>query len=369
MLSVKIEKQLGAFRLDVEFEADAGVTGILGASGCGKSMTLRCIAGIERPDRGRIVLDGVTLFDSEGGIDLPPQKRGVGYLFQNYALFPNMTVKRNILCGLRQERDAQKRARVLAEVIALLQLEGLERHRPAQLSGGQAQRVALARILVNRPRLLMLDEPFSALDSHLRGQLRVQMKQLMERYGGTVLLVTHSRNEAYQLCHRIALMESGCFLELESTKQLFANPGTVAGAAMTGCKNIAPALKTGEYEVEVPDWGIRLETARPVRDNLCAVGIRAHYFGAKAASNRLAVRQTDEIEEPFEWIIQFRYENQAAGAQDLWWRLPKDRRPQQMPRELGVSPSNVLLLYPEVLQGNQTGGRGDPAPEKRSGSR
>jgi molybdate transport system ATP-binding protein len=350
MLSVDIRKKLGAFQLDAAFEA-AGVTGILGASGCGKSMTLRCIAGIDKPDQGRIVLDGAVLFDSKKGINLPPQKRKVGYLFQHYALFPNMTVTENILCGLYHEKDKVKCRQETDDVIRLLKLEGLGKHRPSQLSGGQQQRVALARILVNKPKLLMLDEPFSALDSHLRDQLQIQIKQILGQYGGTVLMVTHNRGEAYHLCGQIALMDTGMVIRPRPTKELFADPGTVAGAVMTGCKNIAAAKKTGEYEVYVPDWGLRLTTGKPVDDSVCAIGIRAHYFGPNVSHNRFSIRRTDETEEPFEWTIQFRYETQKGETQDIWWRLPKDRRmpqmpPRHLPRELGVSPSDVMLLYP-----------------------
>jgi molybdate transport system ATP-binding protein len=179
-LTVDIHKQLGRFSLDASFRADGGTLGLLGASGSGKSLTLKCIAGIERPDRGKILLNGVTLFDSERWINLPPQKRRVGYLFQNYALFPNMTVRQNILCGIRWERDRARRAAELRRVVELLHLQGLEEQRPDQLSGGQQQRTALARILVSRPELLMLDEPFSALDEHLRDQLQIQMKKLLD---------------------------------------------------------------------------------------------------------------------------------------------------------------------------------------------
>ena len=138
-LTVNIQKQLGAFVLDVNFEVENGVTCLLGASGCGKSYTLKCIAGIEKPDSGHIELDGVVLFDSERHINLPPQKRQVGYLFQNYALFPNMTVRQNILCGLHHERDRDEKERKLLEMLRTMQLEGLENHKPAQLSGGQQQ--------------------------------------------------------------------------------------------------------------------------------------------------------------------------------------------------------------------------------------
>lgn len=344
-LSVDIEKRLGDFRLKVAFETAGGTLGLLGASGCGKSFTLKCIAGIETPDRGRIVLDGVTLFDSEQHIDLPPQKRKVGYLFQNYALFPNMTVRQNILCGLHGEKDKAKREQALREAVALMQLEGLEKHRPAQLSGGQQQRAALARILVSKPRLLMLDEPFSALDSHLREKLQLQMKELLAGFGRDVLLVTHSRDEAYHMCSRIAVLDDGRLLSLTDTKSLFADPGSVSAAVLTGCKNIAAARKAGEYAVDVPEWGVQLRTAQPVRDGLKAVGIRAHYFNTKAVQNRYAVEYLGEMEEPFEWIVQFRYKGQDPQAAPLWWRVPKDRRPQQFPEEFGVAPANVLLLY------------------------
>jgi molybdate transport system ATP-binding protein len=345
MLTVNIQKKLGAFNLNVSFNAMEDVTGILGASGCGKSVTLRCIAGIDNPDHGRITLDDTVLFDSEKGINLPPQQRKVGYLFQNYALFPNMTVEKNIQCGLYHEKDKAKRRKMLDDTVNLLNLEGLEKHLPHQLSGGQQQRVALARILVNKPRLLMLDEPFAALDSHLRGKLRIQMKRLLERYGGSTLMVTHNRDEAYNLCGRIALMDEGSILAMKSTKELFSNPESVVGAMITGCKNICAARKTGEREVEVPDWGIRLVTARPLREGLCAIGIRAHYFDPEIKQNCFLVRFTDEMEEPFEFSLQFRYENQPDNTQDVLWLLPKEKRNADFPAMLGVAPENVLPLY------------------------
>ena len=153
-LEVHIEKKLNGFTLRSDFTAGNTATAILGASGCGKSMTLRCIAGIVKPDKGRIVLDGRVLFDSGQHIDLPPQQRGVGLLFQNYALFPNMTVEQNILCGLKAERDKAARKARCAGMLRALRLEELASRRPAELSGGQQQRTALARILVGKPKIL-----------------------------------------------------------------------------------------------------------------------------------------------------------------------------------------------------------------------
>ena len=349
MLSVNIKKTWGQFHLQASFGAKAGVSevlGVLGASGCGKSLTLRCIAGIETPDEGQIVLDGETLFDSNKRINITPQKRRVGYLFQNYALFPHMTVEKNIFCGVNNEKDPAQRRQALEQIIKMLHLEGLEKHRPHQLSGGQAQRVALARILVNRPRLLLLDEPFSALDSYLRGHLQIEMKRLLEKYEGTVLLVTHNRNEAYHLCEQIAIMDNGTVFAPKPAKTLFADPGTITAAIVTGCKNIVSALKTAENEVEIPDWGIRLATEQPVNDGLCAIGIRAHYFCSSSHQNRFPVYKTDELEEPYEYIIRFRYQNQKPGTPDIWWRMAKEYKPRQMPNELGISSANVQLLYP-----------------------
>ena len=344
-LHVDIRKRLGSFVLESAFEQDGGVLGLLGASGCGKSMTLKCIAGIEKPDEGRIVLDGRVLYDSAARVNLPSQLRQVGYLFQNYALFPNMTVRQNIAVGLHREKDRRKRERELEDAIHLFQLDGLENHRPHQLSGGQQQRVALARIWVNRPQLLMLDEPFSALDSHLRLRLQMELKERLGTFGRDVLMVTHSRDEAYHMCGRIAVMESGKINIVKETKELFADPESICAAAITGCKNIASARKIGEYEVEVPDWGIRLTTAKPVRDDVTAVGIRAHYFNTKTLQNRADVVYAGEMEEPFEVSVRFRWAGQRADTEPLLWRVSKEKRGQQFPTALGVAPVNILLLH------------------------
>ena len=344
-LIVDIHKDLGGFVLDAAFEAENGVTSLLGPSGCGKSLTLKCIAGIEKPDRGHIELDGVVLFDSKAHINLRPQNRHVGYLFQNYALFPNMTLRQNVLCGMHSLKDREEKERRLQEILAMMRLEGLEKHKPHQLSGGQQQRAALARILVNEPRLLMLDEPFSALDAHLRDALKVEMRDLLQRFGREVLMVTHSREEAYTMSDSIAVMDKGQLLSHKPTKQLFADPGSVSAAVMTGCKNIAPARKIGPTTVEVPSWGVRMETGRPVEDGLTAVGIRAHYFNPAAPQNRFPVQYQEELEEPFEITVQFRYAGQDPESDPIWWRVPKDKKPAQFPAELGIAPANILLLY------------------------
>lgn len=350
-LCVDIQKSLGNFRLRVQLDTDAPLTGLLGASGSGKSLTLRCIAGIERPDKGRILLDGRVLFDSEQGIDLPPRQRRVGMLFQHYALFPTMTVAENIRCGARSRGSRAEQDRIVREMMVLLQLEGLEARRPAQLSGGQAQRVALARMLAADPQLLLLDEPFSALDAHLRDRLQPQLGELLHRVGRQAVLVTHSRDEAYRLCSALCILEGGRSLRTGPTRAVFADPGSVAAARLTGCKNVAAALRVDAATVEVPAWGITLHTAGPVPERLCAVGLRAHDFTSDGAENRWPVVFAGAMEEPFEWCLLFRYAGQDPGSEPLWWRMPKDRKPAVPPEALGIGPDQVLLLCEPMKEG------------------
>ena len=345
-LEVSIEKAFEGFTLRAAFSADHGATAILGASGCGKSMTLRCIAGIVRPDKGRIVLDGRVLFDSERHIDLPPQQRGVGLLFQNYALFPNMTVEQNVLCGLKQEKNREARQKRCAEMLRALRLEPLARQYPAQLSGGQQQRTALARILVGRPGLLMLDEPFSALDSYLREEVEGEVGALLDAFAGTALLVTHNRDEAYRLCPKMIVMDKGQVLRNGTTKEVFADPRTCTAAQLTGCKNILPCTRLDAHTVRLSGWEIPLRLAAEVPEHCTAIGVRAHDFipCAPDAENALPVRVLSSSENPFDW-------NLICGSPDgsarLWWKVSKPTLtapPPQAPAALAAAPENIMPL-------------------------
>ena len=345
-LEVEIEKCFAGFTLRAQFTARDTATAILGASGCGKSMTLRCIAGIVKPDKGRIVLDGVPLIDSEKKIDLPPQKRGVGLLFQNYALFPNMTVEQNILCGLHAEPDRAKRRAACAEMIRALRLEGLEKRLPAALSGGQQQRVALARILAAKPKILMLDEPFSALDSYLREQVEGEVGALLAAFQGPALLVTHNRDEAYRLCREMIVMDGGRVLRAGETKAVFADPRSCTAARLTGCKNILPCVKAGPRSVRLAGWEAELHLAAEVPEAVCAVGIRAHDFVpcAAGAPNALPVRVVSSGENPFDWNLIC---TAPGGEGRLWWKVSKATlaSPEpETPQYLTVRPESVMLL-------------------------
>ncbi len=225
-LIVDIRKKLDNFQLDMQFETEDLITGFLGASGSGKSMTLKCIAGIEKPDSGHIELNGKVLFDSTHKINIRPQDRNVGYLFQNYALFPTMTVRKNVMCGLMKVKDRNEKERIYAQTMKLLQIEELENHKPWQLSGGQAQRTALARILANNPTLLLLDEPFSALDSYLRRGLQESLSNILSSVGKQTLIVTHSGREVKRMCSRLFVVDNGSIIRGGKTADVFENPGT-----------------------------------------------------------------------------------------------------------------------------------------------
>lgn len=268
-LIVDIEKKLGNFTLTSRFEAPAGTMALLGASGCGKSVTLKCIAGIMTPDRGRIVLDGETLFDSEKKIDLTPQQRRVGYLFQQYALFPNMTVTQNIICGIRQGSKEQKKQQA-AEHIRRFRLEGLEKKYPAQLSGGQQQRVALARILASEPRAILLDEPFSALDSFLKWNLELELAELLSGFEGPILWVSHDLGECYRNCRTVCVMENGRSGEITDMDTLAHNPTTLGTAKLAGCRNFFQAVRcTGG--IKPTGWEVILPLEAPAETVTVAV--------------------------------------------------------------------------------------------------
>ena len=345
-LEVTIAKRFEGFTLHADFTAGNTAAAILGASGCGKSMTLRCIAGVVKPDSGRIVLDGRVLFDSEKGIDLPPQQRNVGLLFQNYALFPNMTVEQNILCALKKEKDPAARKAACGSALRAMRLEELAHRLPSELSGGQQQRAALARILAGRPRILMLDEPFSALDSYLREEVEGEVGSLLSNFDGTALLVTHDRDEAYRLCREMIVMDSGEVLRAGTTKEVFADPRRLTAARLTGCKNILPCVRVDEHHVRLTGWERELTVALPVPEGCCAVGIRAHDFAPEAADgeNRMPVQVGASSENPFDWNVIC---TAADDADKLWWKVSKttlSSPPPQAPAYLRVAPENIMPL-------------------------
>ena len=346
-LYVDVEKQLGSFHLRVRLETENEITALLGASGCGKSMTLKCIAGIETPDRGRIVLNDRVLFDSGEKVNLTPQQRRLGYLFQNYALFPNMTVEKNILCGVRG-RDKQEKAAALADALRRFRLEGLEKRYPVQLSGGQQQRVALARILCSQPEAILLDEPFSALDSFLKWNLELELSDLLADFQGPILWVSHDRGEVFRNCKKVCVMEQGTSQGTFTLRQLFHQPETEAAARLSGCKNIVEAVPEGSA-VTLPQWGLTLDCTGPVPADIRRAGIRAHHVAAVPEGTPGAFRCTVErvIQDVFTTIVLLRPEGAADGAPLLRMELEREAwQKLDRPNALWVSvqPRDILLL-------------------------
>ncbi|MFP3040591.1 ATP-binding cassette domain-containing protein [Treponema primitia] len=352
-IKVSLRKRLSRqFQLETEFESRDGCLGILGASGCGKSMTLKCIAGIERPDEGHISVNGRVLFDSATGINLKPQERRVGYLFQNYALFPRMTVLGNIITGLPGRRNENTaKARVWLNRFSL---EGLEDRYPAHLSGGQQQRCALARMLIREPEVILLDEPFSALDTFLREQMQLQLLELLG-VNRDIIMVTHSRDEVYKITDELLVMDNGQSLAQGNTRRLFLNPGTVLTARLTGCKNISPITRTGEREVYAKNWGLTLrlpqETSLETPRRITHIGIRAHDFVPVSGDadpkghNRVRINVTKRSESPFEHIVLFTNADAPGpeSREEFWWLYSK-YVDSIIPEWLFIPPEAILLL-------------------------
>jgi molybdate transport system ATP-binding protein len=342
---------LQGFSLNVNIETPPGVIGLMGASGSGKSMTLRCIAGISKPDKGRIELNGVVLFDSEKKINMPPQKRNTGFLFQDYALFTNMTVLQNIMTGAKHKiaKDNKITAEELAETFHIKQ--HLKKY-PYQLSGGERQRCALARILAGSPNILMLDEPFSALDSHLRWELEMELSELLKHFDNPVLYVSHNRSEIYRLCDSIVIMTGAQNADLGDKLEIFKHPATVHAARLTGCKNITEIKIMGRC-VFVPNWGIEFEYFY-VPENANFIGIRANHIvpAAIAKKDEIAVsfpfEIVNEIEDTFTNILMVR--KQGTDLPAIRWEMPRIDRImlREMPQELALLRENILFLKQET---------------------
>lgn len=346
-ITVKIKKELGDFSLETAFEGTALRIGILGASGCGKSMTLKCIAGIETPDEGEISINGKTVFSSVKGINEKPQKRNTGYLFQNYALFPTMSVEENIAAGVRGNK-AEKRARV-AEMIERFQLSGLEKRLPQELSGGQQQRVALARIMAYEPEIILLDEPFSALDMFLKDRLQKELKELLKDYKGTVILVSHNRDEIYQFCEELLIMDKGKAVCYGKTKELFEHPGKKEAARLTGCKNFSAVERVDKHTLRALDWGITLTVKEEIKETIQQVGFRAHEFipvWGEKETNCLPVVLKNTLDFPFE--KHFYIASRTEVAENICWFVQKENLRQieekGMPDYLRLPEEKIMLL-------------------------
>jgi len=355
-LEVQIEKKLPDFTLDVSFRASSAPLGILGPSGAGKTMLLRCIAGLERPDRGRIALNDRLLFGSAEHIRIPTRQRHIGMLFQNYALFPHRTVAENIAFGLRGLPGGERADRVAA-LVERTHLGGLEQRYPRELSGGEQQRAALARALATEPEALLLDEPLSALDTHLRSQVEAQMQETFAAYQRPTLLVTHNIEEAYRLGEELLVLSRGRVAAFGAKQEIFRHPPSREVGQLTGCKNFSRASMSGAGMVEAVDWKCRLRVGQSVPEGLQYVGIRAHHIdfaespgGSKRGENVFPCWLVRTSETPFRITLYLRlhhppndpteYDLQAEVFKEKW----EGFREQPFPWHVRLSPDALFVM-------------------------
>jgi molybdate transport system permease protein len=363
-LEVQIEKRLPEFTLDVGFTCGDEPLSVLGPSGAGKTMLLRCIAGLERARRGRVALGNRVLFDSSKSVHLLPRDRRVGMLFQHFALFPNKTVGENVAFGLQKlpRHEQQQRVTSLLERTRII---GLESRYPRQISGGEQQRAALARALAIDPEALLLDEPLSALDTHLRSQMETQLQETFAAYRRPALLVTHNIEEAYRLAERILVLSRGRVAAFGGKDEIFRRPASLEVARLTGCKNFSRARMISTGMVEAVDWGCQLRVVHELAAAVTHLGIRAHEIefvemnSGAPRENVFPCRLVRSSETPFRVTLYLSL-RQSAGATsenssfDLQAEVTKETfrliRERPMPWHIQLRPESIFLLPDESSQ-------------------
>lgn len=351
-LHIDITRKLPGFKLQIDLSCGQEIIGVLGASGSGKSMLLNCVAGLIKPDKGKIALDDVTFFDSAQKINIPPRDRKTGYLFQNYAMFPHLTVAENIAFGLgKLPKENQKKN--VDELLERFHLSDMGKRYPSQLSGGQQQRVALARALAVEPRVLLLDEPFSALDEHLKTHMMKEMLESLKKFQGTTLFVTHNMAEAYRLCDRIIVVNNGSVETLGTKQEVFELPESVAAAKITGCKNITAAIRKSGHSVEIAEWGIRAITSADIESENGFIGIRANNIkraNDRAEENCYPVWIADESEAPFRTTLYLKIGSvpKHLGDFHIQWEMSREERAEiskiQQPIRIYLDPQKMFFM-------------------------
>ena len=352
-LELDVEKSLENFKLAVRFEAGRGGLGLLGASGAGKSMTLRMIAGVATPDRGRVVLDGRVLFDSVAGVNVSPAQRRIGMVFQDYALFPHMTVAENVAFGLHELSEAERGARVRVE-LAKMHISELANRYPREISGGQRQRVAIARSMATEPGALLLDEPFAALDPHLRRQMEEQLRETLRSYNGAVIFVTHDMEEAFRFCSELLVLDGGRVIAEGEKHALFEQPRSVITARLTGCKNIVRAEQVDAGKIAVEAWGCSgLSLAGERGGTIRHVGYRSHHFRFQqnaTGENVFPCWLVESSEAPHEMTLYLRLHcaPEPGDGPHLQADIPKEQwralSSEAQPWRIQIVPARLLLL-------------------------
>ena len=317
---------------------------ICGPSGSGKSSLIRCLNRLEPIQKGDILFEGTSIYAPE--VDVNALRAEVGMVFQQFNLYPHLTVLENVtLAPIKVRGMGKKEATDLA--MELLGRVGIARQaakRPSEISGGQQQRVALARILASDPEVLMLDEPFSALDAFLKEKLQLELLELLSGYDKDILMVTHSRDEIYRFCEHMLIVEDGRQAGFGVTKEIFKNPGTPAAAKLTGCKNIEKIERVDDHTMVLPNWNTTVCVKGMIPENTTHIGIRAHYLRLPENGQRenLVECQNGRIlDDPFELVVVFEH--------DVWWKIPKEswqkEYQEKMPQYLAIPEESILYLH------------------------
>ncbi len=352
-LIVNIQKKLPGFLLDIAFYTDQTPLGLLGGSGAGKSLILRCIAGLDTPDRGHIMLNGRVLFDSEKGINLPPCDRACGFLFQNYALFPHLTIAENIAFGMPSGKSQREIKQEIEKQLISVDLPGMSDRYPRELSGGQQQRVALARAKASKPGIMLLDEPFSALDTYLRDKQEKMLRNNLIHYQGVTLFITHNLEEAYRVCPNLMVIDRGKVIASGTKQDVFEHPGNFRTAQLTGCKNFSRAVAISDRQVKAIDWNCILEVIEPLPQSLEYIGIRAHqliFFDTNDETNTFPCWLATISETQHRMTLYLKLNQPANHPEDYHlqaevfknkWRSFKDR---PFPWKIKLNPFQIMLL-------------------------
>lgn len=334
---------------DVSFSVPKGeYVAVVGESGSGKSTLLNMIGALDTPTTGKVLIDGKDIFAMDERKLTVFRRRNIGFIFQAFNLVPELTVEQNIIFPVLLDYQKPDK-KYLEELLAVLNLKERRNHLPSQLSGGQQQRVALARILASEPRAILLDEPFSALDSFLKWNLEMELTEVLDSFAGPAIWVSHDRGEAFRNCRWVCVMNQGKTLPAQAMDELFFSPGTEAAARLTGCKNYARAITNGNT-VTLPEWGIALRCAEKAGSMVQCVGIRAHSVRPATLGEENAFSCTVEriIQGVFSTIILLRPVGATQEAPLLWMEMDKNNGQKihnSRTLTVAVAPQQIMLLH------------------------
>lgn len=327
MLVCQIKKKFNNFILDVDLTMDENHLGLIGPSGSGKSLTLKCIAGLIRPDSGKIVLDDRILFDSKKNIDIKSQDRKVGYLFQDYALFPNFTVEENVRLALREDKK-----RDISKNLKEMQIFEIKDKYPNKLSGGEKQRTALCRILVNRPNILLLDEPFAALDSYLKSSLEDEVTRAIKKSKIKSILVSHNKDEVYRICDSIISISGGKTYVKKEKNEFFSNPQTLTEAKLIGITNFSKVEKINANTIYASNWGLNFKSEKGSENKILGLPDKAFFISnAPLGQNSFLIDNYTLIENIDSFTLIYNqdknkyYDFKIRVLKDDYYRLKDDK--------------------------------------------